>query len=103
MTTEQIIKKLEDVSAKQHMPALARNKSWLFVAKDKEGELHFYDTKYSPDAAYKRIAVAQPDYEILDIIPYTDADGATGTVKTLRDATALFKHYNAQVRVAAST
>ena len=99
MNTEQIIKKLEEVSAKQHMPALARNKSWLFIAKDKEGELHFYDTKYSPDAAYKRIALAQPDYEILDIIPYTDADGATGTVKTLRDATSLFKHYNAQVRV----
>ncbi len=101
MTTEQLEKKLEEVSAKMHMPLLARNKSWLFIAKDKEGLLHFYDNKFSPEQACRRIAAAQPDYEMIDIIAYTDSEGAASTAKVLRDAAALFRHYKAEIIVRA--
>jgi hypothetical protein len=99
MTSEQLEQKILEVSPKMHQPAIMRNKSWLFVAKDCDGALHFYDNKFSPNEACKRITLAQPDYEILDIVAYTDADGANTTARALRDAQALFKYYNAEVRV----
>jgi hypothetical protein len=97
MTQDAALKLLQTVKPNPALPPLKRNKSWLLVYGDSEGKLHFYDTKYSPDAAFDRVNAAHAKdgrrTELVDVMAYTALDEAELHAKTLRDAQLTLDYY----------
>ena len=79
------------------MPALQKNKSWLFVFADPNKKLHFYDAKFSPREAFERIINKQPAYEMLDVIAFVSPDEAGKIATNLRQAQEMLDYYTSSL------
>ena len=99
MNTAQAIERISAVTSSPRMLALQRNKSWLFVFVDKSRKLHFYDAKFSPREAFERIAIRQPDYEMLDVVAFVSSEEATKLATNLRQAQEMLDYYTGLIPV----
>ena len=103
MTTIEARKLIESVKPNTNLPPIKRNKSWLFIFGEASGELHFYDVKFEPGAAFDRIIDAHEKKdratELLDLLAYTTPDEAADNAKLLRDAQTTINYYRKLISV----
>lgn len=103
MTTIEARKLIESVKPNTSLPPIKRNKSWLFIFGEASGELHFYDVKFDPGAAFERILAKHTTdgraTELVDALAYTTPEEAAANAKLLRDAQTTIDYYRKLISV----